>query len=292
MRRTLLALVLFLAAAGAAADERYFRFEPPDGTRFVRTLTRTARFDAEGMMRVERTVFRARFVFRKTVSGYTLTMTPLSFRYEVNEREVATRVWDRIRGHDLTLKFNEVGKVIEAKGYDAIDQDIVDHGPPISDRDFSAHLDRSPIGEDERENWDRHLLFWLNQTAVPGKPLSFDSKEPGYTGELVNAHAEMKVLRLERCGAARCAATVYTMRPDADALSRQLTREYNAGFLGTSASEKLEQLIEPATMLPHFERLTWQSSIEACLPDGQLTRESSLPAVSEFEYEAPQPKKH
>lgn len=280
-------LLLVLAAVRLDADERAFRFDPPDGTRFVRTLTRTARLEINGMARIETTIFRARFVYRRVKSGFTLTMTPISFRYVVNERDVPSPVWDLIKGHDLRMNFNVVGKLTEVHGYDDLDGDITkDRAALSAAQDISAHLDRFPIGEGERVAWDLQLLLWLDQSAVPGKTLSFDSKEPGFTGEYVNAHAEMKVLRIQPCGAARCASTIYTMKPDVQALRQHINAQRNDDLMDITASETLEQLIEPETMLPHFERLTWQSGSEEWTAEGKSTRDVSLTAVSEFEYEA------
>jgi hypothetical protein len=98
------------------AGQDSFRFAPTDGTTFVRTLTRTARIEVGGMMRIEKTIFRARFTFHEVSSGFRLTMRPLSFVYIVNDRETPSPVWELIRGHELNMYFNVVGKLTDVSG--------------------------------------------------------------------------------------------------------------------------------------------------------------------------------
>lgn len=236
------------------------------------------------MMRTETTVFRARFVFRDIPSGFRLTMTPLSFRYLVNDRVVSSPVWDLIRGKNLVLEFNVVGKLTESRGYDQIDKELAKSVPVASAAAASLHLDRQPIGEEERESWDRRILLWLNQPAAPGTKVEFDSMERGFTGERVPSHTTMKVLRAQACGSRRCVKTSYTMVPDLDAVRRHANETVNHDFIDLSASEQLEQIIEPTTMLPHYQRLTWKSNVSSMTPDGELSRGASLVAVSEFVY--------
>ena len=80
------------------------------------------------MVRTETTVFRARFTVRETSPGFVITMTPLSFRYLVNDRETPSPVWESIRGHDLRLMFNVAGKLVEVRGYDTIDKQLMVDG--------------------------------------------------------------------------------------------------------------------------------------------------------------------
>lgn len=283
-----LAIVLVVSHPLLAADA-IFRFGPPDGVRFVRTLTRTARLESHGMMRMETTEFRARFTVREASPGFVMTMTPLSFRYLVNDREIASPVWESIRGHDLRLLFNVAGKLVEVRGYDAIDEQLKAKADDQSGLEPSIHLDRHSIGEEERIHWNERTLLWLNQPATPGTKLEFDSVERSFTGERVKSHTVMKVVRSKPCGATTCVVTTYKMVPDLDAVRQRVNETANSDFIDATASEELEQVIEPATMLPHYERLTWRSNVASETPDGKLSQEVSLTAVSEFVFEPKRP---
>ena len=278
-------VVLFLVAAAAAADDAIFRFAPDDGVRFVRTLTRTARIEVGGMVRTETTILRARFRFRRTSSGFLLTMTPLSFRYVVNDRDTDTTVWNLIRGHDLRLRFNEVGNLSEIRGYESIDEELEKEHPDFSGPEANMHLDRLPIGAAEQETWTRQIFLWLSQPSVPGTKLEYDSKERGFTGALVRSHTKMQVLRAKACGAARCVSTIYSMVPDLDATRQRVNDHRNDDLIDATASETLEQTIEPATMLPHYQRLTWKANLATMTEAGKLSQDGSMTATSEFTYE-------
>ena len=283
MRRFLFLLQLFVGGT-LIADDRYFHFAPPDGTRFVRTQTRASRFEVGGVMRTETTIFRARFAFRRIPSGFQLTMTPLSYRYLVNDRDVETPVWSWIEGHVLRMNFNRVGKLTEIRGYDEIDQRILEsHDASI--RKPSFQLDRYRIGAAEREAWDEHTMLWIDQKATPGSAITFDSRERSFIGEIVKSHTEMKVVRAKACGAARCVSTVYKMVPDLEDAMRRANEYRNDDLIGATGSQTIEQLIEPNTMLLHHERVTWQSQLDAVTSEGKDSRYTSLTITSEFEYE-------
>ncbi|HJQ40595.1 MAG TPA: hypothetical protein VKB93_25910 [Thermoanaerobaculia bacterium] len=284
MRRLLFLLQLFVGGGYLFAETRYFRFAPADETRFVRTQTRSGRVEAEGVMRTETTIFKARFVFRRIPSGFELTMTPLSFRYLVNDRDVETPVWGWIEGHTLRMKFNSVGKLTETRGYDEIDQRIMDSRQPFSQLKPNFQLDRYRIGQAERQGWDGHTMLWIDQKAAPGSEISFDSRERSFIGELVKSHTEMKILRAKPCGAARCVSTVYKMVPDLEEAMRRANESRNDDLIGATGSETIEQLIEPDTMLVHYERVTWQSHVDALTSEGTDARHTSLTITSEFEY--------
>jgi hypothetical protein len=286
MLRYLAAAFLCLLVFSATGDDDVFHFAPPDGTRFVRTVTRTARMEIRGMMRIEQTVFRARFAFRQTPSGFTLTMTPLSFKYLVNDQEVASPVWDLIREHPLRIRFNVVGKVTTVEGYDDVDAQLEKKSVDSPVTDVAFHLDRLPLAYDEREAWEYRLLLWLDQQSKPGTKLEYDSSERGFTGERVKSHTTMSVARTNRCGARHCVETHYTMIPNLDDLRRKFNDHANNDILDASASEYLEQVLETATMLPHFESLTWKSNFSSVTEDGTVVQHASLSSVSEFVYEA------
>jgi hypothetical protein len=85
------------------------------------------------------------------------------------------------------------------------------------------------------------------------------------------------------------------MVPDLDAARRRVNETANNDLIDATASERLEQIIDPATMLPHYERLTWRSSFSSTTADGKLSEDASLIAVSEFLYNTWQektPKNH
>jgi hypothetical protein len=283
MRCFLAAAVVLLAANLAVADD-VFHFAPRDNTRFVRTLTRTARAEEEGVVRTETTVLKTRFVFRPTRSGYRLVMTPLSFRYVVNDREVPSPVWDLIRGKELRMNFNAVGKMTDMTGYDDVDYVLAKQRVRLSSKGPSFHLDRIPIGEEERTNWNERILLWLDQPSRAGTKLEFDSGERGFTGERVKSHTTMHVLRKKKCGTYQCVVTHYTMVPDLSQLAGRANEDANVDVIDAGASEDLEQLIEPETMLPHREKLTWKAHATTAAREDP-TRELSFVITSEFEYE-------
>jgi hypothetical protein len=280
------ALVLLLSVARTAlgADD-HFQFALPDGARFVRTTTRTARFEVAGMMRIEKTVFRARFVVREKNPGYVVTMTPLSFQYSVNGEETASPAWEMIRGHDLQLRFNLAGKVLDARGYEDIDKEL-EKGREFSPTEMSIHLDRFPIGTIEQDAWSEFTLLWLNQRAAPGTKLEYDSMERSFTGDRVPSHTVMEVVRAKPCGAARCVVTTYKMVPDLSIVRVHANAQRNDDFIDSSASEEVEQLVEPATMLPHYERVVWKGTTTSATPEGKLSEAATLTTVSEYAYES------
>ena len=278
-----LALLLFLRVPLAA--QVVFRFAPGDGVRFVRTLTRTARVEIGGMMRTETTIFTGSFVFHRVNSGLALTMTPLSFRYLVNDRDRESPVWHLIEGHQLHLMFNVVGKLTEVRGYETVDQQLGKGVPEFSGPEPTLHFDRYPIGAAEREGWDRRTQLWMDQSAKPGTVIAFDSAERGFTGDRLKTHTEMRVLDAKPCGPARCVSTVYKMVPDLRDAMRHANEHQNNDFIDAAASKTIEQIIEPATMLLHYERLVWQADLRSLTTEGNLSRNSSLTIVSEFTYD-------
>jgi hypothetical protein len=280
-----------LAASSLTASDT-FEFKPANGTRFVRTLTRTGRIEFGGMVRTEATVFVAEFKFTEIASGYRLVMTPVSFRYLVNDHETESPVWALINGRRMTMLFNAVGKLTEARGYEDVDEALDADRVNFSPSSPSMHLDHLPIAREERQNWDGRILLWLSQPSRVGTHLQFDSSERGFTGERVRSHTSMKVLRAQKCGTKQCVATVYTMVPDLTP-SRQLANETgNVDLLDLSASEMLEQVIEPGTMMPHYQKLTWKMATAiAAAEEEARSHEATLTAVSEFIYRGAPPAK-
>ncbi|HKO57847.1 MAG TPA: hypothetical protein VJ276_18410 [Thermoanaerobaculia bacterium] len=285
MLRYLFAAILCSITTSAAAAEGIFGFAPPDGTRFVRTLTRTGRIEFGGMVRTETTVLKAAFVFRQVTSGYRLVMTPLSFRYVVNDHDVESPVWELIRKRKLQMHFNSVGKLTEMQGFEEVDEELARRRVDFSADSPAMYLDRFPIGEEERANWNERILLWMSQPSRPGTHLEFDSSERGFTRERVRSHTTMQVVRTKKCGTRRCVVTHYTMVPDLTPMRQRANEHANVDLIDTTASEELEQTIEPDTMLPHYERLAWKSRIAtAASEENSRSHEASLVVTSEFEY--------
>lgn len=285
-RFSVLLLLQLLLVDRAVAAERLFRFAPRTGVRYVRTLTHHARMEVGGVMRTETTILRAKFVFRSIPSGFELTMTPLSFRYLVNDREEKSPVWELISGHPLRMKFNVVGKLTTIRGYEEIDQQLTQRRREANGPAAAFHLDLYPIGEEEKVAWDTRTMLWIDQPAAPGSSLAFDSTERSFAGQPVKSHTEMKVLRTKPCGVARCVSTVYKMVPDLEELMRHVNEHVNDDFIGASATRTIEQTIEPATMLLHYERVTWSSTLESLTAEGKQARYASMIITSEFAYES------
>jgi hypothetical protein len=284
-RSLLVAVVILFTAAAAEADD-VFRFAPRDNTRFTRTLTRSVRSEATGVVRSETTILKSKFVFRAVRSGYQLVMTAVSFRYLVNDREVLTPVSEMVRGRQLRMNFNAVGKLTDISGYDDIDTALELQRVRFTANSPSFHLDRLPFGEQERTAWNERILLWLDQPSRTGTKLQFDSAERGFTGERVKSHTMMQVLRKKKCGAQQCVMTHYTMVPDLSMLANRANENANVDLIDAGASEELEQLIEPETMLPHYEKLTWRAHTTTASAEDAI-REMSFVATSEFEYDAP-----
>ena len=256
--RHLLAIVILLTARFAVADD-VFHFAPRDNARFTRTLTRSVRAEGNGVVRGETTILKSNFVFRSTRSGYQLVMTAVSFRYLVNDREVLTPVSEMVRGRQLRMNFNAVGKLTDMSGYDDIDTALELQRVRFTANSPSFHLDRLPFGEQERTAWNERILLWLDQPSRIGTKLQFDSAERGFTGERVKSHTTMQVLRKKKCGTHQCVMTHYTMVPDLSMLANRANDAANVDLIDAGASEELEQLIEPETMLPHYEKLMWKA---------------------------------
>ncbi|MDQ3281541.1 MAG: hypothetical protein M3Q69_09020 [Acidobacteriota bacterium] len=244
------------------------------------------------MVRTESTVFVAQFDFAEIPSGYRLVMTPMSFQYLVNDRETASPVWELVRGHKLTMLFNAVGKLTETRGFEDVDTAIIADGVSFSADSPSMHLDRFPLGAEERANWDERILLWASQPCAVGTHLEFDSSERGFTGERVRSHTSMQVLRTRTCGTRQCVVTRYTMVPDLTAVRQRVNDVTNVDVIDATASETLEQVIESHTMLPHYERLAWKmATAQAAADEENRLREASLVVVSEFKYGAGSTKK-
>jgi len=286
--RHLLAAALFcLANFPATASEGVFTFQPPDRTRFVRTLTRTARLEREGVVRTEVTIYKARFTFHETPSGYSVEITPLSFRYVVNDDDVDSPVWDLIRDRKFLLKLNSVGNLNEMSGFDEVDAALSRQRVAFAARSPSIHLDHLPLGGGRRRNRNEGLMLWHEQRSAPGTKLELDRRERGFTGERVRSHTSMQVVRAEKCGTRRCVVTRYTMTPDLAESARRANENRNVDLIDARASEELEQTIEPSTMLPHYEKLTWKARFDSADADDTGRWRASLVAVSEFTYEQP-----
>ena len=277
---------IFLLTQALTAGE-VFRFAPRDGSRFIRTLRRTFRVETDGVVRTESTILEASFAFRQIASGYRLVMAPRSFRYIVNDHDVPSPVWGLIRGRDLRMEFNVVGRLTNMSGYDDIDELLTAQRRALSETNPSFHLDRIAIGEEERRNWNERILLWLSQPADPGTKVEFDSRERSFTGEPVKSHTRMHVVRKKNCDGRDCVITRYSMVPDVGGTIKRANEYANIDTIDATASEALEQLIEPATMMPHYEKLTWQMSAKSA--GAEEGRGISLVTLSTFTYPAAKP---
>ncbi len=113
--------------------------------------------------------------------------------------------------------------------------------------------------------------------------MEFDSSERSFTGEPVKSHTTMDILQRKRCDEHDCVVTHYTMVPDLEEVLKRSNARSNVDLIDARASEDLEQTIEPATMMPHYEKLTWQMNARAA-DGGEEVRAVSIVTTSDFHY--------
>lgn len=115
----LLVLVLnvVIVTVAFAQKELSFYFNPPDGTSFVETLRYTKSVSSQGVLQPETQVIeqKARYMIRKTATGYSIVVTPILPILRVSEG-VEGLIRSMFSAVVVTYDLNMEGKLVRVRG--------------------------------------------------------------------------------------------------------------------------------------------------------------------------------
>lgn len=265
----LFSLTLPIAAA-AAGDAPRFHFTVAKPVRYtMKQTTIVLDDDTKGIPHRLVAVETSDVTVAPAGSGYLVTKHPTNFEVLVDGHHVESdSVAAAVKASTITMALDEHGIAKKVAGYDEVQKAL--DGSNIAGRVLPKDLAARDVG-----NWNDRMLL-LDQRSDRGAEWQL----PQHDGTV----RTFTIAEPQPCGAATDCATI---RSKWEADPAKLLARANANVASPLTDARLqihfESLIDPATLLPHYEKRTSQQFI--AMPKGRSKIERRITKIDEVDYQ-------
>lgn len=288
LRLLLAAVGVLLLAAGRTgaepAQEKVFRFAPPEGTQCV-LQTRRAETQSVGGTTIRKDVSEAkdRFNVAKSADGYTLTYEPISFNSTRNGAPFADPVLATLQESRLSLDVGADGRVRAVRGiteaFARLKEQLAQGGPspvlrilPSIEKDATASV---------KADWNGKVAVLVGRSARVGATWKGADTIGTPFGGVIPVSATARILRVEKRGDRECVRVAYSFRSAGPGLRQEVARWVGRSLKGPSgraagapkvvAAEAVgggERLVDPDTMLFYSDTFGYTLKVTLNIPGG------------------------
>lgn len=273
-RKPFAAVLLSLTLPLAAADAPLFHFAVTKPVKY--TLKQTSIVlddDTSGIPHRLVAVETSDVTLAPAGNGYLITKHPTNFEVLVDGHHVDSEsVAAAVKASTITMLLDEHGVAKQATGYEEVQKAL--GGSNIAGRVLPKDLGARDVGD-----WNDRMLL-VNQRSDRGAEWQLPQRD-GTVRTYVIAEPQP-------CGAAIDCATV---RSKWEADPARLLARANANVTTPLTAARLQiqfdSLIDPSTLLPHYEKRTSQQFIS--VPKGRGKIERRITKIDELDYQYPAP---
>jgi hypothetical protein len=233
------ALVFWAGSVSLAAGQQAptFRFNPPDGTTCLETITGTQTLDfGEGRAITRETELRQQMAVKRTPKGYEITNECVSVRTQNSSGkrdDLQERLMDLFRGAPLTYEVDQGGGLVNVAGLDVIAQRAKALFPPEVLAMAGKRLDKEALLARERADWNDSATKLIGRRAAVGEAWVEVEEWLAPCDEVVKYYVANKIVGQARVGRRECVQVRMQFNTDLQKL-----RE----FLGDQAGTALSQI--------------------------------------------------
>jgi hypothetical protein len=268
-RKPFAAVLLLLTLPLAAADAPRFQFSVPKPLKFIiKQTTIVLDDDTAGIPHRLVAVETSDATLVPVEKGYLLTKHPTNFEvlvdgHHTDSESVATAV----KASTITMAIDEQGMAKKAVGYDEMQR-------ALASSNVAGRVLPKDLGSRDVAAWNDRMLL-AGQRADRGAEWQLPQRD-GTTRTFT-------VADLEPCGTGGECATV---RSKWEANSEELLKRANTNVATPLKAARLqlqfESIVDPATLLPQYEKRTSQQFIS--IAKGRAVIERRITKIDEVDY--------
>lgn len=297
--------LLVLAVCGLSnsvvAQETAFRFNPPDGTTYTETFTRT-RVKTMGPSGSQTEVGKrqARMEITKTADGYTLVATPLSAQATRNGQVVEHPMEKLLLETIITYELTAEGRLRAVRGFEQFLERLKSHLPPEVAQSVSSLMNEETIRKLQEAEWNGRIGKFIGQPATVGQTWSsVEEFELPQMGTILY-DTRTSITEALKCGAADCVRMKFSYANNPESVKEFLNNMMSQLGQAAGRPEAIpmitsvdiagggERVIDPATMLIYSERTNRTISMTLDVPNqGPVTTTMQEDKVYEYNYSNP-----
>ena len=273
-------LAICAVAASAAAGEDaspVFRFDPPDGTRYVESVDTTQVLDfGEGRTSARQSELRTQVTIEKEAAGYSATSTLVWGATTSALEEADNAALKALEGVPLTYHIDGEGRIASVSGIKEATDKVRAALPDNVAAIVSRALTEKAVLAAARADWDRRVLNFVGRPAGVGDAWLATEKFPLPSGEVVEFYSAMRVTKQEQVGGRDCVRVEYSYSRDPRALRGALGDSADSLLAGkepfadtSKVSGNGYRVVDPETLLCYGEELERELKTTLPLPDGE-----------------------
>jgi len=290
-----LAALLAVAGVALAATPITFRFNPPNGTKFLYTEKVTTNAEGSKPKQTQVVTSTSRVVMNKTAKGYTIAFTPVSMSATVNGKALKElpKVADLPK---MTYILNQQGKLVTIRGYEKQRDAYIDSLPYGQAKKLNPQKVLDELIAPQRAQWKDEFEYFLGKTVAIGKEEKSQIPVSLYAGALSKASCTLKYANMVKRNGHDCVRVTVTtasnppafvaavnahlrdMKKQADAAKQPLEIP---NVQKMDAASQTERFIDPKTMLIYGEKSTRKATIQ--LKDAK-GKQQSMTMIETKEY--------
>lgn len=267
----------------AAAETVAFRFEPPDGTRYVETVrvSRTRSGGGPGVT-TDAVEWRRRIEIARTPEGYAVTAMPLSgsrMRDGQSVEDPALAAWLQTT---LIYDLDAEGRLLRVQGCEGFAGRLHQSLVPTVAEAVAASITPEALAAQETAAWNERIGWLVGRSAAIGEVVSETAALPLPDGG--SAVYDVTIMPLEpvvsgtrqgvRVQVLYSAQAGPALAPAAEAIALVtdlLATGRSAVITGIYLSGSVERVVDPATLLPIEETATRLVTLPIEAPEGGRT---------------------
>ncbi len=286
-------VVLLVNQATTTAGEVAFRFDPPDGTRYVETVrvSRTRSGGGPGVA-TDAIEWRRRIEISRTPEGYVVTATPLSVeRQRDGAPAVAERGSDTARSSALDdpvlaawaqesihYDLDAEGRLLRVRGCEVIAGRLQEQLAPQVAGAVAETITPEALAAQEMAAWNERIGWLVGRSAAIGEPAIETAPLPLPDGG--SAMYDVTIMPIETAASGVRVQVIYSaqagpaLAPAAEAValvSDLLASGRSAVIKGAYLSGSVERVVDPAMLLPMEETATRLITLPIEAPEGGRT---------------------
>ncbi|MBN1461521.1 MAG: hypothetical protein JXA57_18485 [Armatimonadetes bacterium] len=259
----------------ALAEEATFRFDPPDGTTYLMTVTSRYVTDVAGAGRVTRTSDLAeRVEVAKTMGGYTHASTLISSDSRSSTGTETDLSLEALQGKRIAFEIDKDLELTCVSGLGEVVKGLHKLFPaeavPIVERALSEETMLSSM----RAEWRREVLNLVGRSATVGSAWMVEESLLLPSGKMAVFHVAMKVTGEERMGGRPLLRVDFQYASDPHELAAFLGAE-NESLLADKVALTGEatvtgsgyRLVDPATLLTYAQKRRYSTKTTMTFPE-------------------------
>ncbi len=253
---------------GAFGQTVRFVFAPPAGTRAMDTVVVEKRKDFGPLgERVERGKSKVLLTIDKTDDGYRLVNEVLELEATGKGRQAPSAFQEALSKAKIVFRVDSSGKLRRIEGYESLMARLKEAVPQALLKSVGKVMNADVMKSRDRADWSGRIEAFAGETVKIGDTWSGVSSYRLPSREFVKYYFVTRFSGLEACGGRECVVIETYYDTDLDGLmsllgevmedvSRVVPPPRIRGRLTrTSMKGRVRRLMEPETMLIHFEKL-------------------------------------